>query len=149
MANCITCYTLFDITQTNVLNRSKPVGDDVELWVQQRNSQCNLDTILQCISLRANPEIKKYPHKIYAKQEPNTSFGFLYELDKDLKNFWFWKFEIVINHSGVFEDEISPFGLLDQDCHEVPMLKCNTEALELPDFLDVTPEMRNIYFERE
>ena len=35
----ITCFTLFDITHTNVLNRSKPVGDNVELWNIQRNSQ--------------------------------------------------------------------------------------------------------------
>jgi len=42
----ITCYTLFDITNTNVLNRSKPVGDDVDIWKVQRNSQANFDTIL-------------------------------------------------------------------------------------------------------
>jgi hypothetical protein len=148
MADRITCYTLFDITQTNVLNRSKPVGDDIELWVKERNSQCNLDTILQCIGLRANPEIKKYPHKVYATQEP-TKFGFLYEQDKDIKNFWFWKFQFVVDHNGVFDNEIEPLGFLDQDCHEVPMLHCDTEAIDLPDFLDVTPEMRNIYFERE
>ena len=147
MAYCITCYTLFDITQTNVLNRNKPVGDDIELWTKQRNSQCNLDTILQCISLRANPEIKKFPHKVYANQEPNTMFGFLYEQEKDLNNYWFWKFEFLVDHRSVFDNNDDPLGFLEQDCHEVPMLRCDTEAVSLPDFLDITPEMRNIYFD--
>jgi hypothetical protein len=74
----ITCYTLFDITHTNVLNRSKPVGDNQQLWKVQRNSQANFDTILQCISLRGNPEILHYPHRV----EDNTQqkiFGFLIE----------------------------------------------------------------------
>lgn len=143
MSDRIACYTLFDITQTHVLNRNKPVGDDIGLWTQQRNSQANFDTILQCIGLRANPEIRKYPHKKY-KTRP-LEFGFLIDEDIDL---WYWKFEFTVSQLSVYDNENDPLGYLIQDCHEVPMLTCGTEAIELPEFLDTTPELRNIYFKQ-
>jgi hypothetical protein len=53
----ISCYTLFDITQTGVINRGKPGTDeDIDAWLVKRNTQCNFDTILQVISLRSQPE---------------------------------------------------------------------------------------------
>ena len=140
----ITCYTLFDITHTNVLNRSKPVGDNIELWTVQRNSQANLDTLLQCISLRSTPEIKHYPHKLY-RQAEETAFGFLIDQDPSDK-FWYWKFDFTIQMNGAFNDTIDELGYLIKDCHEVPMLSCGTECISLPDFLDTTPELNNIYF---
>lgn len=143
MSDRIACYTLFDITQTHVLNRNKPVGDDIGLWTQQRNSQANFDTILQCIGLRANPEIRKYPHKKY-KTRP-LEFGFLIDEDIDL---WYWKFEFTVSQMSVYDNENDPLGYLIQDCHEVPMLTCGTEAIDLPEFLDTTPELRNIYFKQ-
>lgn len=143
MSDRIACYTLFDITQTHVLNRNKPVGDDIGLWTQQRNSQANFDTILQCIGLRANPEIRKYPHKKY-KTRP-LEFGFLIDEDIDL---WYWKFEFTVSQLSVYDNENDPLGYLIQDCHEVPMLTCGTEAIDLPEFLDTTPELRNIYFKQ-
>jgi len=146
MTDRIACYTLFDITQTHVLNRNKPVGDDINLWTQQRNSQANFDTILQCIGLRANPEIRKHPHKkYYTKRDRPLDFGFLMDSDKDI---WYWKFEFSVSQLSVYDTEDDPLGYLIQDCHEVPMLICDTEAVELPNFLDTTPELRNIYFKQ-
>ena len=143
----IACYTLFDITNTNVLNRSKPVGENVELWKVQRNSQANFDTILQCLSLRGSPDLLQYPHKIEFNSN-NTDFGFLLENDKEPDHFWYWKFEFNISHSSVYDTNNDPFGLLEHDCHEIPMLHCKTEYTDtLPNFLDTTPELRNIYFE--
>jgi len=143
----IACYTLFDITHTNVLNRSKPIGDDTDVWRQQRNSQANFDTILQCLSLRGSPDLLKYPHKIEFNPN-NTDFGFLLENDKEVNHFWYWKFEFNITHTNVYNNSNDPFGLLIHDCHEIPMLHCNTEYSDtLPNFLDTTPELRNIYFE--
>ena len=147
MSDRIACYTLFDITQTHVLNRNKPVGDDIGLWTQQRNSQANFDTILQCIGLRANPEIRKYPHKKYntLANHPKNEFGFLMGEDTDL---WYWKFEFSVNQLSIYDTGDDPLGYLIQDCHEVPMLICGTEAIDLPNFLDTTPELRNIYFKQ-
>lgn len=139
----ITCFTLFDITHTNVLNRSKPVGDNVKLWQVQRNSQANFDTILQCISLRGNPEILHYPHRIEDNTE-NSSFGFL--IDKSIQDFYYWKFDFKVQNNSVYDDDIGPLGFLVKDCHEIPMIKCGTESVDLPEFLDTTPELNNIYF---
>ena len=64
MSYRISCYTLFDITQTGVLNRTKPnEGQDLAEWVQKRNTQCNFDTVLQVIALRSQPEIVNFPSK--------------------------------------------------------------------------------------
>jgi hypothetical protein len=143
----IACYTLFDITQTNVLNRSKPTGDDIDIWKNQRNSQSNFDTILQCLSLRGSPDLLKYPHKIEFAINP-TKFGFLVEHNKELDHFWYWKFEFGIQQLDVYDNGMNPFGFLVHDCHEIPMLLCDTEYSDsLPNFLDTTPELRNIYFE--
>ena len=137
----ITCYTLFDITHTNVLNRSKPVGDNHQLWNVQRNSQANFDTILQCISLRGNPEILHYPHRIEDNTDSNI-FGFLVEQS----DFYYWKFDFKVQNNSVFDDNLESLGYLIKDCHEIPMIKCGTESVDLPNFLDTTPELNNIYF---
>jgi|TARA_B110000238_G_C15911328_1_gene346403 hypothetical protein len=143
----ITCFTLFDITNTNVLNRAKPVGDNVDLWKVQRNSQANFDTILQCISLRGTPDILHYPHHMSQNntQTPENHFGFLIEQEQQ-KDFWYWKFDFRVQSNSVFTDEVDSLGYLTKDCHEIPMIKCGTECLELPNFLDTTPELNNIYF---
>lgn len=143
----ITCLTLFDITNTNVLNRSKPVGDNVGLWKIQRNSQANFDTILQCISLRGTPDLLHYPHQVSQNhiQTPPNQFGFLIEQDQQT-DFWYWKFDFKVQSNSVFTNEIDSLGYLIKDCHEIPMIKCGTECLDLPHFLDTTPELNNIYF---
>jgi len=38
-------------------------------------------------------------------------------------------------------------GGLYSDCEGVPMIKVGTEWDKLPNFLDTSPELRNIYFE--
>ena len=64
----ITCYTLFDITQTGVLNRAKPPNNEEhDQWLKQRNTQCNFDTIQQAISLRSQPEMISLPKKTEIK----------------------------------------------------------------------------------
>jgi hypothetical protein len=139
----ITCFTLFDITHTNVLNRSKPIGENHQLWKVQRNSQANFDTILQCISLRGSPDILHYPHRIENNTHTESPFGFLMDYAKD---FWYWRFDFHVQNNAVFNDTIDCLGYLTKDCHEIPMIKCGTESIELPDFLDTTPELNNIYF---
>lgn len=143
MSHRLGCYTLFDITQTGVMNRSKPVGDNIELWVKQRNTQCNFDTILQVISLRSQPEVCKSPIKITMKPEDLSKFGFLYEGNEEA-NCWYFEFEI--QHPSVFENGIRPLGALYKDCEGVPMITCE-EQIKTTSFLNTTEELRNIYFE--
>jgi hypothetical protein len=139
----ISCHTLFDITQTGVLNRSKPSEDNVEDWIKRRNTQCNFDTILQVISLRSQPEVVKLPIQIPTNEMLYEMFGFLYTQE----NTSCWKFEFEVQHSSVFENGIVSLGSLYKDCEGVPMIVCETQHSMSTKFLDITPELRNIYFE--
>jgi len=146
MSHRISCHTLFDVTYTGVLNRSRPNEDDVEGWVQKRNTQCNFDTILQVISLRSQPEIIKIPIKLEINDSLLSKFGFLYEYT-DNKPRYCWRFEFEVHHSSVFENGIIPLGSLYRDCEGVPMILSKTQTEAMPAFLDISDELKNIYFE--
>ncbi len=139
----IRCHTLFDITQTGVLNRSKPTEDDVEGWVKRRNTQCNFDTVLQVISLRSQPEVVRTPMKVELNEVLYQMFGFLYTKE----NTSCWQFEFEVQHSSVFENGIISLGALYKDCEGVPMIMSDNQHSMCPKFLDITPELKNIYFE--
>lgn len=142
----ITCYTLFDITQTNVLNRNRPPADfNVEDWLYKRNTQSNFDTILQAISLRSQPEIIKSPLELEIKFDEFDNFGFLYEQEEE-KTYPAWMFQFSIQHPSVFHDGLTELGGLYNDCHKVPMLLCGHEYKNLANFIDCTPELKNIHF---
>lgn len=142
----ITCYTLFDITQTGVLNRARPSSDEnVEQWIYKRNTQCNFDTILQVISLRSQPEEITVPEKVEIRFDEFENFGFLFEQIEN-ETYPCWKFNFDIQHPSVFDDGINELGALYRDCDGVPMIHCDTEWNKLPTFLDVSPELKNIYF---
>ncbi len=139
----IRCHTLFDITQTGVLNRSKPTEDDVEGWIKRRNTQCNFDTILQVISLRSQPEVVRVPVESEINENIYELFGFLYNKE----NVSCWSFEFEVQHSSVFENGIITLGALYKDCEGVPMIVCEKQHSLCPKFLDITPELKNIHFE--
>ena len=144
MNDRIICYTLFDITQTGVLNRAKPGEDQVlQEWILKRNQQCNFDTLMQAISLRSQPELTNRPEKMHMKLDVSM-FGFLYENDE--RTFPVWKFEFTVQHSSVFEDGLSELGALYNDCDGIPMIKCGTEIDTISNFLDTTPELKNLHF---
>jgi hypothetical protein len=146
MSYMITCYTLFDITSTNVLSRHRPeVGQDENEWRYKRNTQCNFDTILQAISLRSQPDILSKPVKNQIRFDEFTDFGFLFD-QQESETYPCWSFNFEIHHLSVFDDGISELGALYGDCHGVPMIKCGTEWDKLPVALDSTDELRNIYF---
>ena len=146
MSYKITCYTLFDITQTGVINRSRPSDDEnFDNWKYKRNVQCNFDTVLQAISLRSQPEVTRVPEKKNIKFHEFKNFGFLFEQDDEEHNCWSFDFEV--QHPSVFADGMTELGALYTDCHGVPMIKVGTEWDKLPEFLDSTDELRNIYFE--
>ena len=142
----ICCYTLFDITQTGVVNRSKPgPEDDPEVWLHKRNTQCNFDTILQVISLRSQPEDIENPKQIKIKFDEFEDFGFLFEQNSD-EEYNCWAFNFTVQHHSVFYDGVTELGYLYADCDQVPMIKTDTVWDKLPAFLDSTDELRNIYF---
>jgi hypothetical protein len=125
------------------MNRSKPNSDDVDDWINRRNTQCNFDTLLQVISLRSQPEVIKMPNKINVHETDFGKFGVLYR--NNLKHYW--KFEFEVQHSSVFENGIVPLGALYKDCDGVPMILCYGQQDTMPAFLDTSDELKNIYFE--
>jgi len=142
----LSCYTLFDITQTGVVHRSKPgPEDDPTVWLYKRNTQCNFDTILQVISLRSQPEDIEEPQLIKIKFTEFQNFGFLFDQNDD-EEFNCWTFNFTVQHPSVFYDGITELGYLYADCDQVPMIKTKTSWDKLPAFLDCTDELRNIYF---
>lgn len=115
-------------------------------WLLKRNTQCNLDTVLQVISLRSQPENISKPVKISIRFDEFDNFGFLYKQMED-ESYPCWKFDFVIQHPSVFNDGIGELGLLYKDCDRIPMILGCTEWEKLPNFLDGSDELRNIYFE--
>jgi hypothetical protein len=143
----VECYTLFDISYTGVKNRSKPQEEgNQDSWIKKRNSQCNLDTVLQAISIRSQPELINLPEKIRIKFNEFDNFGFLFQ-QTDLEDYPCWKFKFTVQHQSVFDDGISELGALYNDCHGVPMLYTGEEWQKIPNFLDCSDELKNIYFE--
>lgn len=144
MSHRITCHTLFDITKTGVLNRARPSGDvtDNNDWYRKRNTQCNFDTILQVISLRAQPDVINDP--VMKLTDLNKVDYFGYTLKG--KNIPVWTFDFEVQHASVFNDGISDLGALYKDCEDVPMLRCDTQWANAGEKLDATSETRNIYF---
>jgi hypothetical protein len=146
MSYTITCYTLFDITPTGVVNRNRPVdNEEMAAWLHKRNTQCNFDTVLQAISLRSQPEITRMPEKTQIRFDEFTDFGFLYQQqENELYNCW--SFDFNIQHASVFNDGTNALGALYSDCDTVPMIKTDTVWDKLPAFLDTSVELKNIYF---
>jgi hypothetical protein len=142
----ITCYTLFDITVTNVPNRQRPdIDKDPQEWYYKRNTQSNFDTIQQVISLRSQPEIIRKPSKTEIRFDKFTDFGFLFEQRED-ETYPCWSFDFTVQHPSVFYDGIHDLGSLYRDCERVPMIKCHTMWDKLDNTLDSSDELRNIFF---
>lgn len=147
MRTVIRCHTLFDITNTGIQNRRTPntmTAEKTVEWEKDRSRQSNFDTIVQAISLRTQPEDITKPIKKSATFDVTTKYGFLFENEEDQPE---WTFDFSINYYGVYNDGINELGLLHQDCDGIPIIKVGTEWDKLPDLLDVSPELRNIYFE--
>jgi hypothetical protein len=142
----IRCYTLFDITQTGITNRRNNASPSKNSqWEKDRNTQCNFDTVVQVISLRSQPENITKPEQGIIIFDETSDFGFLFEQEEEAQSYWY--FDFTISYQGVYNDGIDEFGYLYSDCDGVPMIKIGTEWEKLPEFLDTSKELRNIYFE--
>jgi hypothetical protein len=141
------CYTLFDITVTNIRNRGRPENPDLlEDWLYKRNTQCNFDTILQAISLRSQPDVFSNPKRNDIRFDEFTQFGFLFDQEEE-ELYPCWSFEFSVQHPSVFYDGITELGSLYKDCDQVPMIKTYTSWDKLSSCLDTSDELKNIYFE--
>lgn len=140
----IICWTLFNITQTGVLNRNAPPVDvDIAAWTQQRNTQCNYDTLLQVISLRSQPEETTIPQRVSLTKELLQHFGSDY---KRSKNNYCWTFQFNVTHGSVFNNGIHELGALFSDSNGVPMILIGDEVKNLTPVLASDGELKNIHY---
>ena len=137
MSDKIACYTLFDITKTNVPNRSKsPEGIEYKTWVYQRNTQINFDTIIQAVSLRSQPENISTPIQLEIKED-------YFNIGRPIIG---WMFNFEVRSVSVYSNGNDELIYLKQDISDVPMLLCGTEYADLVNFLSIEKPTKNIHF---
>ncbi len=141
----IKCYTLFDITRTNVSNRRRWLDESADPKLKlQRNQQTNFETILQIINMRSQPEDITDPLCEKINLQRDTKWGTTYQCKEPVPQ---WSFSFTVSHSAVFRTETHELGNLIGDCDGVPMITELTEWSGLEKTLQTNTETRNIYFE--
>lgn len=146
----IKCYTLYDITRTDVSYRKKFADNLSPAETKLRSQQTNFETILQIINMRSQPEdiSEVASTTVSLKELKNYKFGFLLpEKYNKSKQAAIWSFTFKIEHPDVFNNGIDDLGYLVQDCDGVPMIINLDESFKLSQQLITADEMRNIYFE--
>ena len=147
MSYRIRCYTLFNIKNTGVTGRRIPDNlsdDEKSKYTKARNCQLNFDTILQVISMRGQPENISDVSMETINFTEFGKFGFLYDTDEVQQCY---NFEFTVPFGNVFNDGVDELGALLSDCDGVPVIKVDGEYDKFPSFLDISPELRNVFFE--
>lgn len=130
-----TVVTLVDITATGVIRSNA----DKEL---ERNQQRNWETVLQCIGIRAQPQLIEGPICREFEIDESTVFGELYY---GMQKVWFFSFGI--DHEGAWTlDDDEVYGL-EKDFAQVPII-CGLEETArfmLPIFYPYGA-LKNIHF---
>ena len=147
----IKCYTLYDITQTNVNFRKKNTEIVPADEMKKRSQQSNFETILQIINMRSQPEeiSESELTVINIDDLKNFNFGYLYEksYNKTISKINVWSFTFSVDHADVFNNGINDLGSLSDDCNQVPMILKLEETFKLSNQMNISDEQRNIYFE--
>jgi hypothetical protein len=115
-----------------------------------RNQQTNFETILQIVNLRSQPEniTDSVCEIVKTADLQNSKFGgeYLKKTAKQ-KTVNIWSFAFSVEHPSVFDNGLDQLGNLLSDCEQVPMIVNLNESVELPAQLNITDQLRNIYFE--
>ena len=132
------CRTFFDCSYTGVtgnyraghtpfMDRTGRNIDSVESWHFARNQQRNWETLLQMISLRAQPVIVRYPEVTHSQ----------------------WTFEFEVESAGVYSSTANEnsVDILLAECNDIPMIVNLTETKTLEPSLCVAGSKQNIWFE--
>jgi hypothetical protein len=133
----ILCQTLFDCSYTGTTGHFRidqvPYQDEqgqtinsITDWNRSRNQQRNFETILQMISLRAQPEILSRP-----QHQENS-----------------WQFEFAVEAAGVYSNDgtADSTAQLLTECAGTPMITGLTEQSDIEPCLIVQGNNQNIWF---
>jgi hypothetical protein len=132
----IRCRTLFDITQTGSTGHFKPErlpftdrsGNrivDINTWEKSRNTQRNLETLLQIISLRTQ----------------------VFEVTDPIKTKKIWYFEFSTETTGAYGTFDDPVSLLKKDANGVPMIVHLDESKFSATVMVVDGNGQNVWFD--
>ena len=127
MQEHIVGYTLIDISDASALQRQ------------------NLNSLLQCISLRANPmniKILMMPNQPMADYEFGDNFG---------GNHNVWMCSFTVEQSLLYENKKGALGGVHDDVHQVPIIANLLESATIdPEIFDSQDSnKKNIYFNRQ
>ena len=134
----ILCRTLFDCTYTGTTGNfrinqlpftdqsGKKIANHND-WNFSRNQQRNWETLVQIISLRAQPTIVTYP----------------------TYNFGCWEFVFAVETAGVYSGngQEDDYGALLNECSGIPMIVGLKETCPLASHLIPHEQDQNIWFE--
>lgn len=134
----ILCRTLFDCSRTGTTghfrlsqlpfdDRQGKVIDNLQTWTYSRNQQRNFETIMQMISLRAQPTVV---------QDPTEHNGE-------------WQFEFEVETPGVYSQtgHSDDTSALLAECEGTPMIQGLQETLTTANCLHTSGAEQNIWFE--
>jgi hypothetical protein len=133
----ILCKTFFDCSLTGITGYFRPsqvpfvdqAGNTIETqddWNRARNQQRNWETIMQMISLRAQPTMIKNPKQI----------------DNE------WQFTFAVETPGVYSinQDLDNTDGLSNECAGIPMITGLNETLDLEPYLIIAGQDQNIWF---
>jgi hypothetical protein len=115
-----------------------------------RGQQSNLETILQIINMRSQPEnISQITRQqVDVKNMSNYKFGYtLSDEYHSVDTVNIWTFTFSVEHVDVFNNGIDELGYLLSDCDRVPMITDLLESFKLSNQISISDETRNVYFE--
>lgn len=134
----IQCRTLFDCSRTGITGHFRPgqipfndetgkTINSIEDWSFARNQQRNLETIMQMISLRAQPTMVEFP-----SVQDGT-----------------WKFVFEVESAGVYSltGKLDDLSALLNECEGIPMILHLDETLVQTPSLITQGAQQNIWFE--
>lgn len=126
----ITIYTLVDITISDIakykpedipIKTSSGIVWDMGDYIRAKNQQANFSTLIQTVSIKANPLQISTPRVIKSP----VAFGSKY---KSIKKCWTVSF--TLEHEGFYTNH-DPFDLLLEDLEGVPIILGLTESKTL------------------
>lgn len=134
----IQCRTLFDCTKTGTTGHFRlaqiPFQDNAGQWItnqsdwtRSRNQQRNFETVMQMISLRAQPTV----------------------LDDPCEHNGVWQFEFSVENDGVYSSNGSAddTSALLAECQGTPMIVGLLETKTMQSYLNTKLPEQNIWFQ--
>ena len=127
-------YSLVDITQTNIV---------ASINSKERNQQRNWETLVQVLSLRVQLLTLSAP-QLVSLDVTGSAFGSNFTGQQNV-----WTFKFSTEQEGVFANATRPYGTLESDFVNVPVILGLDETAPIitPTFTVSGPNT-NIYFEQ-